>query len=156
MGDDDYRNARAKLIPYVVHGPLAIRLIKPPPMEIMLHGLRHPVTWTNVPKEDAMGRTKCALIECSIDLISDRDVRRVINIVKPHLPGITIDLAFIISKPRDSEIEEPSACLGLWRIDKVDFESCAVLPEKTIDETANELKLMMSQLEDEGGLEDAA
>ena len=151
MGDNEYRNLRAKIVPFVVDGPLAIRLIKPPPMEIDIDGPRHPAKWTNVPKsiDPVMGKTTHALLEVDIDLLSVKAIRRVINIVRPHLQSITIDLAVIVSKPQHSEIEEPSACLGLWRIDKVDFESCAVFPEKTIDETAQQLKLLMSQILEE-------
>lgn len=145
VGDDEYRNSRAKLIPYVVDGPLAIRLIKPKPMEVLINGLRHPTTWENVQRstEVSSGKLLHPLLEVDIDLISDSAFRKVINIVRPHLHSITIDLAFIISQPQESVIEEPSACLGLWRIYKVDFESCAVLPEKSIDEVAEELKSYM-------------
>ena len=79
-------------------------------------------------------------MECDVDLVSHRAVRKILSIVRPHLKSITIDVALIVSKPLDSEFEEPSACLGMWRIDKVDFESCAVLPEKSIDDVAEELK----------------
>lgn len=152
LGDNEYRKARAYLIPYIVNGPLAIRLIRPPPIEVHIHGPRHPSEWKNVPKsvDPATGKKHCPLLEVDIDLISNKEIRRCINIIRPHLPSITVDLAFIISKPKDSEVEEPSACLGLWRVDKVDFERCAVIPEKTIEEAADELKLMISKMGDEG------
>jgi hypothetical protein len=67
--------------------------------------------------------------------------------VRPHMRSITIDIAFIIPKPKLSEIEEPSACLGLWSIDKVDFERYAVFPERTIGKTVLELSLITSKLE---------
>lgn len=119
-------------------------------MEVDIDGPRHPSKWTNVPKsvDPQTGRTNHALLEVDIDLLSERTIRRVINLIRSSLSSMTVDLAFIVSKPKHSEVEEPSACLGLWRIDKVDFESCAVFPEKTVDETAQELKLMLSQMEE--------
>ena len=128
-------------------GPLAIRLIKPPPIEVNIHGHRHPVKYHEAPQsiDPTTGKIKHRLIECDIDLLSEKTVRKIINIIRPHLASITIDCAFIISKPEGSDIEEPSCCVGLWRIDKVDFERAALFPEKTIDEAAVELKEIMSR-----------
>lgn len=145
-GDAEYQ-ARAKIIPCIVDGPLAIRMIRPPkPKEVLIHTPRHPATWTRVPKsvDPTTGKTNCAILECDVDFVSDKSIRKLINIVRPYVQSITIDMAFIISKPENSSIDEPCACLGLWRIDQVDFESCAVFPERTIDEVAEEMKLIMS------------
>lgn len=126
----------------MVTGPLAIRMIKPPPIEVDVHGPRHPATWHSESSsvDATTGKTNRAILECDIDLLSEKAIRRVINIVRPHLRSITIDCALVVSAPQWSDVEEPCCCLGLWRIDKVDFESCAVFPEKTIDEAADELK----------------
>ncbi len=144
-GDEDYRNKRLKIVPYLVDGPLAIRLIKPKPVEITIHGECHRSKWTKVSKTiNASGKTTASpLLECDVDLVSHAAIRRIINIVKPHLKHITIDLALVVSKPYGSDVEEPSACLGLWRIDKVDFERWAVIPEKSIEEVAVEVKKAM-------------
>jgi hypothetical protein len=149
IGDEDYRNARLKLIPYVVDGPLAIRLLKPKPIEVTIHGKRHPTIWTDVPQtiDPITRKTSRSIMECDLDFVSDRQIRRILNMARPHIRRITIDVAFIISKPMHSEIEEPSACLGLWRVDKVDLERCAVFPETSIEETVRELSLIMSKLE---------
>lgn len=154
MGDDEYKNKRAKLVPYIVDAPLAIRMIKPKPIEITIHGDRHPLTWSSVPKcvDPTTGeRTASALLECDVDLLSSSPIRKIINIVRPHLPKITIDIAMVISKPWGSVIEEPSCCLGVWRIDKVDFESCAVFPQsrKSVEEAADEMKSLIAILEEE-------
>ena len=141
LGDSEYKNERAKLVPYIVDGPMAIRLIKPKPQEFNLHGLRHPVSWHNVSKtKEKSGNVSAALLECDIDFVSNPAIRKVISMVRPHLSKITIDLALIVSKPKDSDEDEPHACVGMWRIDKVDFESCAVFPEKSIEEVAEEVK----------------
>ncbi|KAL7541820.1 hypothetical protein ACHAXR_012554 [Thalassiosira sp. AJA248-18] len=150
MGDDEYRNARCKVIPHIVDGPLAIRLIRPKPAEHNMDGPRHPLTWSKIQKsiDSDTGRTHAALLECNVDLFSEKTIRKVINIVRPHLQSITIDVAIIISRPDDSDIEEPCACLGLWRIEKVDFESCAVFPELEINEAAEEICMIVSQMEE--------
>ena len=120
-------------------------MIRPPmPKEQAIHTPRHPATWKNVPKS----RRCRAILECDVDFVSDKSIRKIINIVRPFVQSVTIDLAFIISKPAHSDIDEPCACLGLWRVDKVDFESYAVLPERTIDEVAEEIKLIMSVMKE--------
>ena len=125
---------------------MAIRLIKPKPQEFNLHGPRHPISWHKVNKsrDSKTGNLSSALLECDIDLVSNPAIRKVISMVRPHLSKITIDLALIVSKPKDSEVDEPSACIGMWRIDKVDFESCAIFPEKSIEEVANEVKSLIA------------
>jgi hypothetical protein len=121
---------------------MAIRLIKPKPKDFTLNGIRHPVTWHEVPKsiDPKTGRVSSALLEFDIDLFSNIAMRKVTGMVRPHLSKITIDLALILSKPHGSEVDEPSACIGMWRIDKVDFESCAVFPQKSVDELVEEMK----------------
>ena len=148
LGDNDYRNARAKVIPYVVDGPLAIRVIKPKPLEVDLWGPRHPSKWEDVPKsvDPKTGKVNHVVLECDIDLLANKTIRKIINIVRPHIGSIVADLALIVSAPKHSEIEEPSCCLGLWRIDRVDFEQCAVVPEKTIHEAARELTDVLSTI----------
>ena len=148
LGDNDYRNARAKVIPYVVDGPLAIRMIKPKPLEVDLWGPRHPSKWEDVPKsvDPKTGKVNHVVLECDIDLLANKTIRKIINIVRPHIGSIVADLALIVSAPKHSEVEEPSCCLGLWRIDRVDFEQCAVVPEKTIHEAARELTDVLSTI----------
>lgn len=145
-GDNEYKKSRVYVIPYVVDGPLAIRLIKPAPIEVSVHGHRHPCNWENVPKsiDQTTGKVNHAVVECDIDLLADKSIRKVINIIRPHLKSITIDVAVIISKPWSSEVPEPSCCLGLWRIDSVDFEKGAIVPEKTLHEAAAELTNILS------------
>ena len=151
IGDEEYRNSRLKLILCLVDGPLPIRLLKPKPVELNVHGPRHPTLWTDVQKsvDSFSHKSSQVIIECDIDFISEKSYRKILNMIRPHMRSITIDIAFIISKPTNSEIEEPSACLGLWRIEKVDFERCAIFPDRTIDETALELSMILSKLDEE-------
>ena len=143
MGNNEYRNARLKVIPCLVDGPLAIRLIKPEPMEVCVHNDKHPAIWTDVDMsiDSFTNKTSQMVVEVDIDFISNRSYRKLFSLVRPHMPSLTIDVAFVASKPKNSTIEEPSVCLGIWRIDKVDFERCAVFPESTIEETAHALSM---------------
>ena len=42
---------------------------------------------------------------------------------------------------------KPSACLGLWRIEKVDFEGAAVFPELAIEDAVEEVRSIMSGMD---------
>ena len=92
--------------------PLPRRLLKPKPVEVNVHGPRHPTLWTDVPKivDLISHRPSHAIVVCDINFISEKSFRKVLNMVRPPMRSIIIDIAFIISKPKLSEIEEPSAC----------------------------------------------
>lgn len=134
--DDEYRRSRLKVIPYIVDGPIAIRLIKPKAAELTVHGEKTPVKFAMVPGN----QNDAPLMECDIDLVSNATIRKLANMIRHHLKSIVIDVAFIISKPSGSAEEEPSACLGCWRIDRIDFEKAGVFPEKPLEEIADTMK----------------
>ena len=77
-GDDEYRLSRLKVIPYIVDGPIAIRLIKPKAAEVTVHGEKTPVKFAMVPgnKNDA------PLMECDIDLVSNATIRKLVNMIR--------------------------------------------------------------------------
>jgi hypothetical protein len=150
LGDADYRNARMKLIPCFVDGPRAIKLLRPKPIEVIVNNdVMHPATWFDVPpaRDPITKKTEHAILELDMNFVSSRGIRRILSIARPHLQSITIDIAFIISKPQDSQDEEPTACLGLFRVDKVDFEKFAVTPVSTFEESMEEIKSIMSDLD---------
>lgn len=112
-GDEEYRKARCKIIPYVVDGPLAVQLIKPKPVEVTLDGPRHPNRWHQVPKCKARGQA--AILECDIDVgLSNKKVRKILNIIRPHIESVTIDVALIVDTLTHQEEEEVSVVSARW------------------------------------------
>ena len=134
LGDANYRMPRWKILPCIVDGPFIIKAIAPAKAEVQIaREERLPVTWHQYdeqvdPKTGEV--TRCALLEADCDLISDSAVRKILSIVKGQVPRVTIDCAMTISKPWDQEEKEPSACIGLWRIDKINMDQAAIIPEK--------------------------
>ena len=59
----------------------------------------------------------------------------------------------IVEKPYLSEVEEPAACLGLWRMDRVDMSKAALVPEKDEEQLLREMSVLLNA-EDLVGLED--
>ena len=147
-GDLEYQRERLKIVPVVVKAPYVVKMVAPNSCEMILHTPRHPVTIKKVHKsEDPFtGKKSEALMEVDIDFYTNAAFGRIINIVFPHLGSITIDVALVIQAPCDAQgnaAAEPSACLGVWRIDKVDFLSCAQLPEQPIEVVEKEIKDIM-------------
>jgi hypothetical protein len=60
------------------------------------------------------------------------------GIVKKHLSSLAIDVAVTISKPDGQVEDEPQACLGLWRFDHIDVDSCPELPDRHEIEAKNQ------------------
>lgn len=65
-------------------------------------------------------KTEHAILELDMNFVSSRRIRRSLSISRPHLQSITIDIAFIISKP------------GIFRVDKVDIKKFTVKNLKAI------------------------
>lgn len=148
--DDEYRNPRLKLLPSLVDGPFPIRMLAPAKKEVTISCDALPVTWhfQNETSSSTDGSTtsKAALVEVDFDLLQSKSIRKVSSIVRPHTARVVLDCALIISKPKDSEDDEPSACLGMWRLDKVDLNGCAVLPRKTESERVREASVIMGTI----------
>ena len=145
-GDLEYQQLRLKVLPMVVKAPYMVKLIAPDPTLNAIHQPMSPVTIKKINKvvDPATGKTKeAAVMELGVDFYTSKAIGRLINIVMPHLGSITLDIAFVIAAPWGEEGTEPSACLGVWRIDKVDFMSCAQLPEKPIEQVEEEIKDIM-------------
>lgn len=130
----------------VVNAPYLVKMIAPDPTLNAIHQPMSPVTIKKVNKavDPTTGKTKAAAVmEVGVDFYTSAAIGRLINIVMPHLGSITLDIAFVIAAPWGKEGTEPSACLGVWRIDKVDFMKCAQLPEKPIKAVQEEIKDIM-------------
>lgn len=156
-GDLEYQRRRAKIVPMVVKAPYVVKMIAPNPSEMTMHTPRHPVSVTKVNKvvDPATGKTTAAAVmEVGVDFYTSAAIGRIINVVMPHLGKITVDVAMVIHPPWEAEgeeVNEPSACIGVWRIDQVDFLSCAQLPEKPIEMVEEEIKDIMKSLAMESG-----
>ena len=76
------------------------------------------------------GGWRAALLSVDVDSMGDAVTRKVLSLVQGSIQKVKLDCAAIISKPSRSEADEPSACLGLWRMDKIDMSSSSILPKK--------------------------
>lgn len=129
-GDSEYRNARLKMIPSLVEGPLPIRLVAPPAREKVINCEWMPIVWKQRPEEQSNGRKLCAHLEATLDCLTSRTIRTMASLVKKYLHVLSLDVAVVIATPDKQAAMEPSACLGLWRFNHIDVSLCPQLPDR--------------------------
>lgn len=139
-GTDEYRNERMKMIPSVVDGPLAVRLLAPPKRETIVSCSILPIKWRKFEANYKDGRYLHPALEVELDCLSNRAMRVMAGILKRNLKSLSIDIAVVISKPADQEQEEPQACIGMWRFNFIDVSACPHFPDRfAMNESSNSL-----------------
>jgi hypothetical protein len=130
-GNDEYKSMRLKMLPFVVDGPMPIRMLAPPKREITIHCDMLPTRWHQLDgcsRPD--GRYLHPCLELELDLMANKTMRGFASLVKRYLCKMSVDVAIIVDKPDLQEEQELSACMGMWRFDKVDISDCPPLPER--------------------------
>jgi hypothetical protein len=136
-GDSEYRNERLKVIPSIVEGPLAVKILAPPRKEVRLDCASLPVTWQQYdPETTSKGQKLCPALEVTLDCVSARPMRTMAGIIKRNMKYLSIDIAVVIGQPKDKEEDELLACLGLWRMDHVDISACPHFPDQLATEAS--------------------
>ena len=153
-GTDQYRNKRWKILPCLVDGPYIIKVMAPAEKEVTIAGGRVGATWHKYDEsvDHQSGKKRAALLEVDCDLISNPGVRKICNIVLGQVKNVRIDCAMIVEKPYLSEVKEPAACLGLWRMDKIDMNDSPLVPQKEEEQLLREMSVILNA-DDLAGLE---
>ena len=153
-GTDQYRNKRWKILPCLVDGPYIIKVMAPAEKEVTIAGGRVGATWHKYDEsvDHRSGKKRAALLEVDCDLISNPGVRKICNIVLGQVKNVRIDCAMIVEKPYLSEVKEPAACLGLWRMDKIDMNDSPLVPQKEEEQLLREMSVILNA-DDLAGLE---
>jgi hypothetical protein len=120
------------MIPSVVDGPLAVRILAPPKREICVSCALLPVSWRSYEAEvdAATGRKLAPTLEITLDCTSNRAMRSMAGILKRNLQSLAIDVAIVIQKPDEHDEEEPQACLAMWRFNHIDVSKCPTFPDR--------------------------
>jgi hypothetical protein len=136
-GDSEYRNERLKVIPSIVEGSLAVKILAPPKKEVRLNCASLPVSWQQYdPETTSKGRKLCPALEVTLDCVSARSMRTMAGIIKRNLRYLSVDMAIVIGQPRGKEEDELEACLGLWRMDHVEVSTCPHFPDRFANEAS--------------------
>ena len=119
------------MIPSVTDGPLAVRMLAPPKRELVVACELLPITWRkHEAKVDAHGRKLHPAFECELDCMTNKAIRVMTGIFKRNIGSLAVDVAAVIQKPEGSDEEEPEACIGMFRMNKIDVASCPKLPDR--------------------------
>lgn len=118
QGDDDYRNERLKLIPYVAEGPWVVRnMVTGRPAII---GKRLPVSYKFLPG-GGMGKHSTAkanaqpLLICTLDIGNGSSTaKRIVSVCRRYMSSLTVDIGLVIQAEDQSEL--PEQMLGATRI----------------------------------------
>jgi len=111
QGDDNYKNDRLKLIPYVAEGPWVVRnMVTGRPAII---GRKLPVTYRQLPSSDKINQQ--ALCECTLDIgSSSATAKRIVSVCRRYMSGLTSDIGFVIQAESPDEL--PEQMLGSIRV----------------------------------------
>lgn len=125
----------------MVDGPAPIRYMAPPKTPVTIASESLPSCWKKHRTEfDSNGKTVLhPCLEAEYDLMANRAMRSVAALVKRYMVSMVGDVAVLIEKPYLQEEEEPRACVGMCRFDRIDVKTCPTMPpRKEEGETAEQ------------------
>jgi hypothetical protein len=109
---------------------MPIRMVAPPKREMTIHCNMLPTKWRTrgACYKDEKYLHPC--LELELDVMANKAMRGMTSLVKRYLKGMSIDVAVTIDKPDLQKEEELSACVGMFRLEKIDVLVCPKLPER--------------------------
>ena len=127
-GDQQYRDARLKLLPVVVDGPWIVRAAVGPGTSPALLGKVIPLQYYfRSPSE-----VKKGVYEVDVIITASRIAKGILNVVKGHTKMLTMAFAFIIEAAEEEELPETVLCT--FQMHSIHLEDCPPLPEYNLDE----------------------
>lgn len=128
-GNQQYRDARLKLLPVVVDGPWIVK--KAVGHGPALLGQAIPLQYYFTPPTDK----KKGVYEVDVIITASRIAKGILNVVKSHTKRLTLAFAFIIEAAKESELPETVLCS--CQIHSLHLELCPNLPKYFLDETSD-------------------
>ncbi|KAG7352460.1 DUF1336 domain containing protein [Nitzschia inconspicua] len=123
-GDDKYKIKCFKVMPELVNGPLAVKLLAP-------HNRAFPLNFQGFTSttyaQEAPTKDQCPAMSLTVDLISNSTIRSMVGIFKRNMHRMTVDFACIIDP---GEEDGPTCVLGLWRMDHLVDGDFPDLPDR--------------------------
>ena len=126
-GDQEYRDARLKLLPYVVEGPWIVKTAVGPGKSPALLGKVIPLQYFF---RDAESKQK-AVYEVDVLISASAIAKGILSVVKSQTKALTIGFAFIIEAAEQSELPETVLCS--FQVHSLHLEDCPVLPDCSLD-----------------------
>jgi Protein ENHANCED DISEASE RESISTANCE 2, C-terminal len=127
-GDQEYRDARLKLLPVVVDGPWIVKTAVGPGKSPALLGKAIPLQYYF---RDPDGQRK-GVYEVDVIITASSIAKGILSIVKSQTKSVSIAFAFIIEAAEQSELPETVLCC--FQAHSLHLEDCPTLPKFDQDE----------------------
>lgn len=126
-GDQEYRDARLKLLPVVIDGPWLVRAAVGNGTAPALLGKVIPLQYFF--SESRLG--KKAVYEVDVIITASSIAKGILSVVKGHTKSLQIAFAFIIEAAEQEELPETVLCA--FQVHQLHLEDCPHLPEYNLD-----------------------
>ena len=124
QGDQQYRDARLKILPIVVEGPWIVKTAVGPGTAPALLGKVIPLQY--------YFRNEQGLYEVDVIITASRIAKGILSVVKGHTKSLTIAFAFIVEASDEEDLPETALCS--FQLHALHLEDCPLLPECNLDE----------------------
>jgi hypothetical protein len=131
-GDQQYRDARLKILPIVLHGPWIVKRAVGPGSSPALLGQAIPLQYYFTQNQ----KNKKGVYEVDVIITASRIAKGILSVVKGHTKHLTIALGFIIEGTNEEEL--PESVLASCQIHSLHLERCMKLPTYWDDSSEDE------------------
>ena len=132
QGDQQYRDARLKLLPVVVDGPWIVKAAVGQGTAPALLGKVIPLQYYfRSPTENQKG-----VYEVDVIITASRIAKGILSVVKGHTNALTIAFGFIIEASEQDDLPETVLCS--FQMHSLHLEDCSALPDCNLDELTGE------------------
>jgi hypothetical protein len=130
QGDQQYRDARLKLLPLVVDGPWIVKAAVGNGTAPALLGKVIPLQYFF--RESSPDGKKKGVYEVDVIITASSIAKGILSVVKGHTKALTIAFAFIIEAAKVEELPETVLCS--FQVHALHLEDCPHLPECNLDD----------------------
>jgi len=127
-GDQQYRDARLKLLPVVIDGPWIVKAAVGNGKSPALLGKVIPLQYFF---RQPSGTEK-GIYEVDVIITASSIAKGILNVVKGHAQSLSIAFAFIIEASKSEELPETVLCS--FEIHALNLDHCPHLPKKNLDD----------------------
>jgi hypothetical protein len=133
-GDQQYRDARLKLLPVVVEGPWIVKAAVGNGSAPALLGKAIPLQYYF---QQPDGNRK-GVYEVDVIITASTIAKGILNVVKGHTNSLAIAFAFIIEASKQEELPETVLCS--FQVHFLNLEDCPMLPRYNLDDIKDDIK----------------
>jgi hypothetical protein len=127
-GDQEYRDARLKLLPVVVEGPWIVKAAVGPGKSPALLGKVIPLQYFFRDRE----RVRKGVYEVDVIITASSIAKGILSVVRGHTKSVSIAFAFIIEGVSEEELPESVLCC--FQMHSLHLENCPTLPDFNLDD----------------------